>query len=358
MQKLYTNIVKTIKDYEESKLLQWQKEIEESSADKLKQALLCKDENGLLKVNFDPALVRLLREVKYLKLLYMNVPQTAESIFEKATTYRYQTVSLDMIVQNYNKIVTCLNEVEEPLVKKRIEAMDKDVEPGIKEYKWNSPQINDFIKKSKETVDSLFEIVEKMKKSLEGINNELLKFRKPMVERKNKPISPEEYDSILRAILASKLNIVKESSSVVHKTLKEVNDAVKIDRKLPEWKNYTEYINSIVIEGIAAAIVFALDHLNDQINSRKTDQQPLFEIKMELEGKNGVVFEPEIEEQSDASRMKSVRDTIRGWINEIFSIAHTFPRLDTVGSSTGGSTSSGDYLPEIKDDFSVKYVTS
>lgn len=72
--------------------------------------------------------------------------------------------------------------------------------------------------------------------------------------------------------------------------LKEVNDAVKIDRKFPEWKNYTEYINSIVIEGIAAAIVFALDHLNEQINSRKTDQSPLFEIKMELEGKKGVVF--------------------------------------------------------------------
>lgn len=169
----------------------------------------------------------------------MAVPPTAESIFEKATTYRYQTVSLDMIVQNYNKIVTCLNEVEEPLVKKRIEAMDKDVEPGIKDFKWNSPQINDFIKKVKETVDSLFEIVEKMKKSLENINNELLKFKKPMVERKNKPISPEEYDNILRAVIANKLGLVKESGAAVHKQLKEVNDAVKIDRKLPEWKNYT-----------------------------------------------------------------------------------------------------------------------
>jgi dynein heavy chain len=191
VQKLYTNILKTIKDYEESKLLYWQKEIEESSDDKLKQALLCKDENGLLKVNFDPALVRLLREVKYLKQLHMTVPQTAESIFEKANTYRYQTVSLDMIVQNYNKIITCLNEVEEPLVKKRIQAMDKDVEPGIITYKWKSPEINDFIKKTKDTVDSLYEIVDKMKKSLENITNELLKFKKPMVERKNKPISPE-----------------------------------------------------------------------------------------------------------------------------------------------------------------------
>lgn len=209
VQKLYTNILKTIKDYEESKLLCWQKEVEDSSEDKLKQALLCKDESGLLKVNFDPALVRLLREVKYLKLLHMSVPKTAESIFAKANTYRVQTVSLDLIVQNYNKIITCLNDVEEPLVKKRIQAMDKDVEPGITLYKWKSPEIDDFIKKVKDTVDSLYEIVDKMKKSLENITNELLKFKKPMVERKNKPISPEEYDNILRAVIANKLTTVK-----------------------------------------------------------------------------------------------------------------------------------------------------
>jgi dynein heavy chain len=97
----------------------------------LKQALLCKDElsenkeNGLLKVNFDHTLVRLLREVKYLKLLGKGVPETAEKIFDKVDTYRRQVISLELIIQNYNKIITCLNDVEEPLVKKRIVAMDE-----------------------------------------------------------------------------------------------------------------------------------------------------------------------------------------------------------------------------------------
>jgi dynein heavy chain len=36
-----------------------------------------KDENGLLKVNFDPALVRVLREVKYFQLLDLTVPESA-----------------------------------------------------------------------------------------------------------------------------------------------------------------------------------------------------------------------------------------------------------------------------------------
>jgi len=79
----------------------------------------------LLKVNFDPILVRLLREVKYLKQLNISVPETAEKLFEKADTYRRQVVSLELIIQNYNKIITCLNDVEEPLVKKRIVKMDE-----------------------------------------------------------------------------------------------------------------------------------------------------------------------------------------------------------------------------------------
>lgn len=106
-----------------------------------------------------------------------------------------------------------------------------------------------------------------MKKSLDSIYSELAKLKKPMIDRKNKPISPEEYDNILKAAIANKLLGVKDCGTAVHKLLKEINDAVKFDKKKPEWKKYTEYINTIVIDGICEGIVFALDHLNEQINS-------------------------------------------------------------------------------------------
>jgi dynein heavy chain len=46
--------------------------------------LLTKNDQGLLKINFDPALVRLLREVKYMKQLNMAVTHTAEDMFVKS----------------------------------------------------------------------------------------------------------------------------------------------------------------------------------------------------------------------------------------------------------------------------------
>jgi len=86
--KLQTSIKKSIKEYEDAKILSWEKEVDESSSDKLNQPLLCKDENDLIKVNFDPSLVRLLKEVKYFTLLRLQIPPTAEEIFKRANTYR------------------------------------------------------------------------------------------------------------------------------------------------------------------------------------------------------------------------------------------------------------------------------
>jgi len=43
----------------------------------LKLNILARDEDDLLKVNFDPDLTRMLKEVKYFKLLDRPVPDTA-----------------------------------------------------------------------------------------------------------------------------------------------------------------------------------------------------------------------------------------------------------------------------------------
>ena len=84
----------------------------------------------------------------------------------------------------------------------------------------------------------------------------------------------------MKAVIANKLTGVKDCGVVIHKLLKEINDAVRFDKKQPEWKKYTEYINTIVTDGICEGIAFALNHLNDQINSEKMEQAQLFEIKL------------------------------------------------------------------------------
>lgn len=346
VQKLYASITKSINEYEQSKILSWEKEVEASSQEKLKQSLLTKNEQGLLKVNFDPALVRLLREVKYFNLLGLSVPDNAAEIFDKDEIYRNQICSLELIVNNYNNIITCLHPVEEPLIKDRIEKMDVILKPGIEELKWKSSNISEFIEHAKNIVDQIFEIVTIMKESITKIRKNLEDINKPILDRK-KPMDPSDYDLNHKAVFQNRKDIIKERSNQISKLLKDVHEKIKIEKKPPSWKAYTDYVNEIVLEGISRAIYTALNHLNDQINPiyiKRNELQPIFEIKLEL-GENQVNFDPLIEENQ---YVNSVRNSAKGWINDFYSIAMFVQRLDKPEVS--------DFLQEIRDCFELKEV--
>jgi len=93
-----------------------------------------------------------------------------------------------------------------------------------------------------------------MKESLKKIEVSLNNFNNKIIERKNKPMSPEDYDQFLKAHFANKIGFVKESGNAIAKLVKEVLDAVKADKKGQSWKNYNDYVNCIVIDGVAEAI--------------------------------------------------------------------------------------------------------
>jgi dynein heavy chain len=100
---------------------------------------------GFIRVNFDPVLVRLLREVKYLLLMDIEVPERAQLLFKKVNVYRSQTGNLEIITDMYNEILSILLPVEKPLLHDRIMKMNSTLEPGIVELKWNTQNIDPFI---------------------------------------------------------------------------------------------------------------------------------------------------------------------------------------------------------------------
>ena len=77
-------------------------------------------EEGFVRVNFDPTLVRLLREVKYLKLLEIELPERASKLYDKVSVYRTQTGNLELCVNMYNDILATLLPVEKPLLADKI----------------------------------------------------------------------------------------------------------------------------------------------------------------------------------------------------------------------------------------------
>jgi dynein heavy chain len=179
VQKLYASLCKNLKDYNTSKVKLWEKGVEETTEDQLNKFLLVREPTpkaveGFIRVNFDPVLVRILREVKYLLLMDIEVPERAQLLFKKVDLYRTQTGNLEIIANMYNEILSILLPVEKPLLGDRIDLMNKSLKAGIETLKWNSQNIDPFINKAMTVVSEQDQLVKKMKDNIKKIENMML----------------------------------------------------------------------------------------------------------------------------------------------------------------------------------------
>lgn len=222
---MYTYLMGALEEYERTQIQAWAESIEATSQAKLKNALLRreKEEGGggggreaaeeasLLFVNFDPLLVRLLREVKYFLLLGLDVPDSALDIFAKAEGFRRDMGNLDLIVNMYNHIQTDLQPVERPLFKDELDRIDRFLAQGVlpsgpdandakklaKLLNWKSTGIEQFIKDSMALVREAYETMSMMKNNYKRIKDLLDKWRQaPIFERNNKSSPVEDFDQV------------------------------------------------------------------------------------------------------------------------------------------------------------------
>ena len=170
------------------------KEIENTSQEKLKQNLLIPTTH-YLRVNFDPELVCLLREVKYFTLLRIEVPAGAMQIYKSNEVFRQQTGNLDLIVNIYNKMLETLLDEERPLLASKLEPT-KALLKGLKLLNWKSSNITEFIDQTKQEVKEAPSILLKIKQNVIDIKALLKKWAEfVLMDRKpSKTYSVEEFN--------------------------------------------------------------------------------------------------------------------------------------------------------------------
>lgn len=95
----------------------------------------------------------------------------------------------------YNDILATLLPVEKPLLADRIEKMNKSLQPGIENLKWNSANIEPYINQAMMIVKDVDDLVKKMKDNVKKMQEMMNKWEKPLFERKNKPMYPDDLES-------------------------------------------------------------------------------------------------------------------------------------------------------------------
>ena len=248
----------------------------------------------------------------------------------------------------YNNIQTTLLPVEKPLLKDKIELIYRILKPGIEKLKWKDENINPFIKEAMSVITDINELVKKMKENVKSMNSKCANWWRPLYDRKNKLMSPDDFEQTHSASVDQRLQIIKEEGRDINKLLKDTMDHTKSNKKSVEWLAYHDYTNSVIIEGITSAIVSSLQHFSNQLleeYNRHNDLMPMFDIKVDLID-NQVCFDPPI---SNSPKENSIKNIIFRIVDNFISIASLIPRLDQ---------NPGDYLMEIKDQFQVLFGIS
>ncbi|TYZ65632.1 hypothetical protein PybrP1_006817 [[Pythium] brassicae (nom. inval.)] len=368
--KVYGTIVASLQEFENQKVEEWSRDVEASSQTKLKNPLLVRHpQTRCLRVNFDPALEKLLREIKYLRLLGVEVPPSALQISAKEETFRRFRGELMYIVDPYNAMIEGLHPLEEPLVRRHITNIDASVGRGVEELNWKSNGVDAFIDECRKAVEGAHEIVTSLKDNLSTIQDTLGAWNSPLLERQAKPVAVSEHERLHKSYIVQRTLKVREGATEIHRRLKQSSASI-VGVNQAQWKAYVDYVNNIVVHGVARVICSSLEFLAKQLDpngssasaaaaaavevpresgggggggkgaASKADRLPMLEIKLDLIASR-VQFNPSIGENNG----KGLRDTIQVWINSFFTVATAVKRLD----SDGGGT----YLREMHADMTI-----
>ena len=134
----------------------------------------------------------------------------------------------------YNGILATLLPVEKPLLQDRIEKMNKALQPGIDELKWNSQNIDPFINSAMNIVKEIDELVKKMKDNIAKMQDFMSQWKKPLFERKMKPQPPDELIQFHESLKMPRLEDIKNHGKEIQKLMKDTAENIKPDKRSEE----------------------------------------------------------------------------------------------------------------------------
>lgn len=346
--RLFDSISKNIRQYQLNEYEKWAATVSTVYSEKLGEYLLKRDEAGLLFVNFDPQLVRILREVNYISKInsilpeseQFEIPDEASLLFQQVEQYRNQTTNLEIVKNLYNKTVSNLVEVERPLVQKQLEAIDRVLHLGLSQLTWTSVDKDNFIGRIMTMAQEISKIHDTLKTNVDYIRELLVDWSEsPFFQyNESRALSVKDFTAKYEEVKKTRMEKFQADALTIHQKLEQsfsvLSDISKSDQI---WIDYVIYVNDIIIEGLCHFVVESMKIVRDQIDSDfiKTHEtaRPLLEIQLcldrHMDNSSFVArFNPSVE-SVDGESSDSLNALVHSWIEDFISVAALIARLDT-----------------------------
>ncbi|KAM4689042.1 dynein axonemal heavy chain 11 [Discoglossus pictus] len=294
----YMEMMTLLDHYEEDCYEKWISDVDEVCEFNLDRPLIKRNpEDGLLCVNFDPKLVSVLREVKYLQNLNKNnIPNAALEIFAKREILHKYMGSMELLVQWYNKLKQTVLEVEYPLIKDDMMNINEQLRDAEEVYTWKQEDCWDYIVKVKTIVHDLEKRVQKSKDNIQEIQQIMKTWAEQALfsrkdSKKEALINLEDKADRVK----KKCKLIQEGGNRIQSLAEENMELLKADPESDTWKMYVEYVDDIVTDGLYNTILHSLDFFVE--NTDETlKPAALFEAQMILNATE-IVFKPSLQKE-------------------------------------------------------------
>ncbi|XP_034030917.1 dynein heavy chain 11, axonemal [Thalassophryne amazonica] len=323
---MLTELLSLLDQYEKNIYSDWCNGLEESCLINLNQPIISRNvSTGLISVNFNPKLMEVLKDVKYIQTLsHIDIPAAAMTVFHRRDTFTKYMSSMQLLVQWYNSLKQTVLEVEFPLIRAELLSIDLQLAKAETHLTWQDQDCWTFISTTKDLVHNLVCRVSRAKDNCDAVQSLMKKWSKQaMLCRKDYKKGSVIQLEDRRDYVIKKHRSMQQDGETIHKLIQENMVLYQADPASKAWQSYLEYVDEIVMEGFFSYITQSLQFLVENMEPTLS-QAPLFESHLLLSGSE-IISHPSLER--DAA--DSVYELIEGLVGDIFKTAGNISRVAT-----------------------------
>ena len=164
--KMYNRVALALVTYEQMWHTAWMKGVEKSKAG-LRATLLVKHPvTGALLVNFDPDIVKLIKEAKFMLQLDVHVPNTAKLVLAQEERFKSYFNRLTHLITEHERVLHEIAPVTLDLLQPHLADVLLSLKPGLTDLTWTSTNIDLFLKLAWLKLEELETLVRKINDTL------------------------------------------------------------------------------------------------------------------------------------------------------------------------------------------------
>ncbi|KAM3873375.1 dynein axonemal heavy chain 11 [Diretmus argenteus] len=321
---MYMEILTLLDQYEENVYSDWCNGLDQICQLNLNQPLITRNiSSGLISVNFTPQLNEVLKDVKHIQTLnQINIPAAAMTVFQKRDMFIKYVNSLQLLVQWYNKLKQTVLEVEFPLIRAELQAIDLQLTRAETEVTWQDPDCWSFISTTKDLVHNLEWRIQRTKDNCEAIQILMKGWTKQTMfcrkdNKKGALIQLEDRGDRV----SKKYSSIRMDGDSIHTLVQENMVLFHTDPTSEAWQSYLEYVDEMVVEGFFSSIRHSLEFFVENMESGPC-QAPLFEAHLLLNG-SVMTFLPSLERDAG----DGLYEVLEGLVGDIFKTSLSVNRV-------------------------------